>query len=258
MKIREIIEESKRSLQGYKLIEKAVIDLKRDCQYFFKESKDLPMMRGHSYFAKEEVLFSKKQIRQDRNPRSSGHDSFFNWSHNTYFKETFGVNNIRSSSLFVTGSDATARYYGDLYFIFPIGEFDYYWTSFVADSYEDFDFLYKWTRDAGLPREWISEKAFPFFEELIKKNDFSFDALKKSDDPEIRKIQEYIKDEFDAFKYKKNKNLSTGLKSGNEILITYPTEYYAMSGRYLYQVFDINYSEDVSVPYKMLLDLLKK
>lgn len=248
------------ALQGYRLVETAAKKIKQDCQFFLKESGQLPMMRGVAPKRNETgnfKTFSKHAVRTDRKPRSSSGDSFFNWSFDTFFKDKFGINRIRSSSMFVTGSESVARYYGDLTFVFPINKFEYIWSPNVNDSYEDNDFLYNWSRDLGLNRDWLSNKALPYFDTLIKDGIYSFDVLEDSPVEEIQEMAEYLIAWFEKdLKYKHNTSLVSALKSGHEIFIPAPQEYYSLSGKYLYEALDCDFYDDVIDVYKKFISLL--
>ena len=71
-------------------------------------------------------------VRPDRKPMSTPlpiHEFMDNW-----FYEKFGVR-FRSNAMFVTKSQGSARLYGNVYIVFPIGEFKYCYSSTIDDLY---------------------------------------------------------------------------------------------------------------------------
>lgn len=116
---------------------------------------------------------------------------------NEHFEDKFGVR-IRSKGTFC-GSSIMANSYGDLYLIFPIGKFDYYWSKDVPD-------LFSWSEY----KNWYDDC-------------HSFDATVNEDDSMLQKADGDIKDIVST--YKKNANLKEALWNGerffqgNEVMI---------------------------------------
>lgn len=109
--------------------------IKRDCQPFLKEVDydpfdKYPLFRGmqtDNYFIKKNVNLV------DRKPVDMGlmtHDQI-----NKYFTQEYGA--PFRDALFATGSFIDAEGYGNAYYIFPIGEFKYLWSSKIGDLYGD-------------------------------------------------------------------------------------------------------------------------
>jgi len=74
--------------------------------------------------------FIRKQVRlNDRKPMSSAQIKHARY--NQYFEETFGQ--PFRNSLHVSGEREMAEYYGNVYVIFPIGNFDWLWSPEVKD-----------------------------------------------------------------------------------------------------------------------------
>jgi hypothetical protein len=71
-------------------------------------------------------------VRPDRRPSDTPlpiHEFMDNW-----FYKKFGVK-FRSNAMFVTKSRGSAQIYGDVYIVFPIGEFKYCYSSTIDDLY---------------------------------------------------------------------------------------------------------------------------
>jgi hypothetical protein len=71
-------------------------------------------------------------VRLDRKPTDTPlpiHEFMDNW-----FYKKFGVK-FRSNAMFVTKSRGSAQIYGDVYIVFPIGEFKYCYSSTIDDLY---------------------------------------------------------------------------------------------------------------------------
>ena len=122
--------------------------LERDCAPFLNESKHRGLLRrgmkASSFggakkvtdpFTGKELYFWENKVRKDRQPRdfsTAQHKELDEW-----FLKNHGFK-ARSEGLFCFGDRAknhvTAEY-GQLYFIFPIGEFEYVWSPQIADLY---------------------------------------------------------------------------------------------------------------------------
>ena len=158
--------------------------IKRDCKKFLKESQKRPVYRGIS---ERQFEFKKFKVRKDRKPTDM--DISLHKDINTKFKELHGVKNIRSVSLFGTGSIEHVERYGEAYYIFPIGNYTYWWSPKVVDLHDKLYFKNIYNIDDIVPenKEWLNK--------LLKS---------------------YI-----------DKDLPGAIKSGNEIMFLCD-EYYAM------------------------------
>lgn len=132
-------------LHNQEKVDEAVELIKRDCSFYLKHAPYLnsriQMWRGISYLA---VPFSKQKAKKWRLPLHTPqklHDSL-----NNFFVEKFGW--PARSGTFVSWDIDTAASYGDLYAIFPIGEFKYVWSPDVVDLYENLTDYLDDTEDA--------------------------------------------------------------------------------------------------------------
>lgn len=82
--------------------------------------------------ASSRIYYWERVPRRDRNPRdlSAGlHKEIDQW-----FNEKFGFK-ARSQAVFCVGERGNVNEYGDLYYIFPMGEFQYAWSPEVRDLF---------------------------------------------------------------------------------------------------------------------------
>lgn len=122
--------------------------LERDCGPFLSASKHRGLLRrgmkGKSLgitktvidpFTDKDLDFWENKVRKDRKPRDFSdeeHEELNNW-----FNENHGFK-ARSEAVFCFGDkarDYVTAEYGPLYFIFPIGEFEYVWSPNITDLY---------------------------------------------------------------------------------------------------------------------------
>ena len=135
--------------------------IKKKCSMAIKtmiSSKSF-MLRGLD----ESKELVRKKVRQDRRPKDS-------WAEYSEFldkelKEKFGWK-PRSEGLFVTSKYMTASSYGNVYIIFPIGNFKYVWNKEVEDNLK---LLGSRWADGPKPNAGLVE---PRIEKAIMNNDF--------------------------------------------------------------------------------------
>jgi len=106
--------------------------VQRDCKRFLDNNPgtEYALYSGRNKSNK----FIKNYVRKDREPLSMKkqiHDKL-----NNIFKEAYGVN-LRSESVFCSRDIDVAGGYGNLYMIFPIGEYQLYWSDIINDLYMD-------------------------------------------------------------------------------------------------------------------------
>jgi hypothetical protein len=140
------------------------------------------------------VLPSKGEYRTNRKPTDSPEIL-----HNLFDKaiDFKGLVANRSNSIFVTGSKDFARKYGAVYTVFPIGEFNYTWSSSAKDWFMAF---HNARPEAFVTVGSLSEYTYNRFLTLAKEDPFFDKILDKGDDVLV-----------DAFiKYKANVNMLRG------------------------------------------------
>lgn len=105
--------------------------IKRDCQPWIRESKGNVVQRGQN----SRGPFARIEVRQDRKPLDSS-DEFHAQLIDGIKQQGLVAN--RDNSLFVTGSWSQAasfgRRHGQVYCVFPIGEFKYTWSEGFKDA----------------------------------------------------------------------------------------------------------------------------
>lgn len=259
MKLTELHES--RELTGYKLVLEAKAKILQDCKPFLSMIGPVPMLRG----AASGPAFSKRSIRENRIPRNSGHNSFFQWFFNACIEKTFGIKNIRTSSLFVSGSESTAFFYGNPYFIFPIGDFDFIWSPKVTDSYEDLDFVFKQIFKADVfdsrteYYKFTDDILTPYFKKMNDAQNYNIEqVLKNGPHPEIVRMQEWLEKEFASYKYVKNKNLKKALDSDKEIFIPAPGSYYAIDSVALAKAVGNSDVDDLNYTFTKFMEIVNQ
>ena len=132
MKIYEIISES----VDYSAEDIAKM-LRQDCATFLAEIKnDLyknRLWRGVNILPTSIAQFT---TRKDRDPVDM--PKAVSKAIDDYFQETTGIR-WRSTSVFASGNHHAAMYYGNLFCLFPIGQFNYCWSPRVSDLFNKLD-----------------------------------------------------------------------------------------------------------------------
>jgi len=121
------------------LCKQVAAKLKKDCQPFLAATNNfkLELFRGINDF-KGLPLLSKHKCPRNRSPVDSSrviHKITDDW-----FKKNTGIG-FRSNAIFSTGRASIASDYGDLFMLFPIGNFDFCYSKKIKDWYQ-------WCEDA--------------------------------------------------------------------------------------------------------------
>ena len=266
-----INEQHEETLTGYKLVLALKEKLKKDCSFFFNESKKLPMLRGADLGEHQKgekwlpKTFVKQSIRTDRKTRNSHNNPFFFWSFNAAVEHQFGIKDIRSKSLFCTGNIGMARYYGDINFVFPIGQFKYIWSPEINDSYEDIHLMHfsdiQHTGEKSGEFEssmqyypWLSKMERIYINKWIENKEFNLDDLSQTESKVLQIAAPIIKKNFEKYNYQFNQNLDGAIKSGNEIFIIAPAEYYSVSKSQLAMALGLKSEAPHEVIYEALMN----
>lgn len=118
-------------------IEQAATVIHRDCQPYLQQIRNnvsSGLYRGVLSHIVYNQNFLKSRVEIDRQPMSTPfrlHAMVDDW-----FLEHYG-NRYRSNSVFATGSDEQARPYGDVFALFPIGDFKFCWSANIHDLYDE-------------------------------------------------------------------------------------------------------------------------
>jgi len=107
-----------------------------DCQAYLRQNnpKNAPMYRGikATTMDRRENTFLKKRVRlDDRTPKDTSTD--LHGILNDYFNERYGA--PFRNAMFCTGDFNFARNYGQVFHIFPRGNFEFLWSKDVDDLY---------------------------------------------------------------------------------------------------------------------------
>lgn len=149
---------------------KIVKSIHRDCKPFLQQAKGGTLYRG---LGNADDDFLKKKVRlTDRVPKDMPQE--IHNKLNQYFLMKHG-GKFRNA-LFVSGDMSVAIEYGNLYRIFPIGQFEFLWSPKVFDLYQDWE-EYE-------PKKWDVEnrdiklkEALKFFHDEILKDGYTTDNL---------------------------------------------------------------------------------
>jgi len=140
---------------------KIVKTIHRDCKPFLVQAKGQRLYRGLGN-ARDD--FMKKTVRlSDRVPKDMPEE--IHTKLNQYFLMKHGAK--FRNALFVTGDNSHAGEYGNLYKIYPIGNFEYLWSPKVNDLFTHWeDYAYDWNEDDGYSKENLKK----FHNEILKDN----------------------------------------------------------------------------------------
>jgi hypothetical protein len=109
--------------------------IKKDCQPYINILKKLSfkyyLLSGRQ-LGYGSLNFDKKKIRTDRKPKDTPIE-IHEWIDDWFYKK-FGIK-ARSSTLFCTSDKSFAISYGKIYYIFPIGDFEFIWNTKKQDLY---------------------------------------------------------------------------------------------------------------------------
>ena len=160
--------------------------IKQNCQPFLQQSKGNHLFRGVK--ARTYEQFIDKDVRlTDRMPKDSS--SRLHHKYNEYFTTEFGE--PFRNAIFCSGKSSEASEYGRVFSIFPVGDFSFIWSKTVPDLF-------------GRWQDY----------EPLRHNDMSHEEyLERREDEEDRFFKKEIYNKYT------NKNLATGIRSGNEIMV---------------------------------------
>lgn len=177
--------------------------IKRDCKKWLDFSKGLFVYRG--------IKIHDKIVRIDTNKNRKPKDTPLNLHKkiDEIFYKKFGWK-PRSEGVFCTGNISTANLYGEIYVIFPIGDFEILWSEEVEDLY-------------------IKSGTFSMYASMLDQLISAF-MLKDSSHYSDEKGMKRLVDTY------KNKDLYGAIKSENEIMIKCD-QYYAISVSYIEKIY---------------------
>ncbi|MBD3352319.1 MAG: hypothetical protein GF364_12605 [Candidatus Lokiarchaeota archaeon] len=125
------------------LTESDIYEINISCSNYINELRNndeaVCLLRGSKNYTDTEL--SKSFVRKDRKPRNTPL-IFHNYA-NLWFSNKFGIR-YRSESLFCTGNYFMASRYGDVFAIFPIGEYRVCWSPSVEDMLDLLDDLHSY------------------------------------------------------------------------------------------------------------------
>jgi len=132
-------------------------DVERQCKQFIKELRKGKYTNLLYRGSNRSTHIGTKSVRQDRVPKDMPEDS--HEAFDEAFDEVYGWK-ARSTGLFCTGNSNNAGSYGTVQIIFPIGKYEYLWSSNITDLYSDSGDgkdISETEPDSSLLREWEIE-----------------------------------------------------------------------------------------------------
>ena len=190
--------------------------LYRASDYFKEVGEPVPLMyRGYEKYSEEPF---QRPFRDNREPKDSGlfHQDLYNDA-----IEVAGGTANRSNSIFVSGNMVHARKYGEVYVVFPMGDFNYTYHLGVKDWYDKF----------GNILEGIAPAYFEKFEQILAQADNPVHAAKEIE----RKGTDQVPSQLNllaqiwlkiAMETHADMNLDNALSTDVEILVSAKGGYY--------------------------------
>lgn len=186
--------------------------IKRSCAKYLSESGGKLMFRGigkkPTGYIHEELFMNNKQldafqasIRRNRKPLTTNlrmHEITDEW-----FFDKFGIK-YRSNALFTTADTVTAKGYGNIAAIFPIGDFKYVWSPEMEDLYflfNNIDDVELWTEspsdvfkklDSLNYKDTDLKKALITHNEIMIHCDDYLAVILPDDDDTIKALKNYL------------------------------------------------------------------
>lgn len=169
-------------LEGEASSENAILKMESACIPFLKEqgSRKNILWRGMSrrFELSNNHMVDVKKDRRPLDTQLELHHALDDW-----FLDNFGFR-ARSNAVFASGSENFALVYGDLYAIYPIGDFEYVWSPRIKDTLlldqEANHLLARIEQKSGTKfdkEEWLEQKANIIID-LLEKGRYSDTNLK--------------------------------------------------------------------------------
>ena len=181
----------------------------RDCSPFLRQIDynllEYPLMRGLS----KPTVFAKIQANlSDRKP--TGTSNNFHTEANKWFTTHYG--HPYRNGVFTTGDPRVASSYGYLYYVFPIGDFDFLWSPAIHDLYEDLTGYFDHGED---PRElWAKTYKKLTGNEIDSEAPDSAEEIEKT--VSLTDVLDYIDSKLAPFN---DTDLKSGIKARTEIML---------------------------------------
>lgn len=169
--VKEGFKDEQEEADVYKTVAQALVRRAKD--YISEVGQPMRLMyRGYERYSEEPF---HRPYRTDRDPKDSGlyHQSLYNGA-----IEIAGGTADRSNSIFVSGNMVHARKYGEVYVVFPMGDFNYTYHMGVKDWYDKF----------GPALEGVAPAYFEKFERTLMQSDDPIAAAKKIEQKETGQL----------------------------------------------------------------------
>jgi hypothetical protein len=201
---------------------KVLLQLKKDCQQFLKESDGQPLFRGSRSARK----FKKYETLDYRSPTNSLNLDMILF--NAYVERQWDIKNIRShNSLFTTGSAEHAAYYGQVYLVFPCDGYEYIWSKEVTDLYDTWALRHIADDEEGDEDEIntaIEDLTIKMSKAGLLSKMPTLEVLEKKYSKEYDVIRQPLYHSLYDLDFQCNQHLDAAISTGNEII--FQTKHY--------------------------------
>jgi len=250
MKFKQFINEASKEDMANDVFDNLLRDIKKDCGPFLNDSY-MPIYRGRHGLN----TWKKEIARDNRLPKDSAEDMFFNNIFNMAIEEISGIPEIRKKALFCTRDYSQAYGYGNVCYVFPIGKPNFIYGNRVYDSYDDvssYALRKAIMKSIGQP----FNKKGPITSILdYAANEYGVDVQsleKLFDKVDIEKVLKALKETFtDEFGYVVTDNVTKMEKDksrlNGEIMLVGSPAYYVVNVNYAAKWLDM--SDDDSAKY---------
>lgn len=236
--------------------DKFLSNIKSDCSDFLNDTKK-PFWRG----VRKSNTFSVDEANENRKPKDSADDLFFNNGFNLALEEMTKIPLIRTKAMFCTSGFSQTTIYGAPHFIFPSNGCKYIFSNEVYDSYEDIH-LTSHEYDTIFQNDWSAAHYI-----LLTKKDLTIDKclqLAKEKGFDSKDVKKFIKDLSSIFSgdygyiISNDAGKATEKKVTHEILCVGSKKFYKINVEFLRK--QLKMKDDKSAVFydNMYLKILEK
>ena len=156
-----------------------------NCKPFLSEVGRLSMYRGMDVSGDRKTLPSSSRHPPEREPRDSS--PWFNLMFNGIIHAAYGIEDVRYRSYFAVGDIGAAAAYGDIFRVYPQGDFEFIWSESIEDSVlSENAILYAIVNSLRNKKQFVTDLMIKnLFKVLSKRTSTSNDLLDGTLDDEI-------------------------------------------------------------------------
>lgn len=214
-----------------------------NCKPFLSQIGRLSMYRGMDVSGDKKTLPTFSRHPPERAPRDSS--LWFNLMFNGIIHAAYGIEDVRYRSYFGVGDIGSAAAYGDIFRVYPQGDYEFIWSESIEDSVlSENTILYAIVNALRNKGENITDGNLKtLFKKLSRFTSTSTDLINGTLDDEIKSCIEFVSTHTNSetfpqifrecleeagLKLYKNTDISAALKSNNEIIIYKSDGYYTI------------------------------